>query len=54
MLVCDEYLRNKPWKPECFNMDWWILVFYSDPEAMDKIYYYLPVHVKTQNTFWLP
>jgi hypothetical protein len=30
------YLRNKSWKPECvlsFNMDWWILVFYPEPEA---------------------
>jgi hypothetical protein len=28
-------------KPECvgsFNMDWWILVFYPEPEARDKIY----------------
>ena len=35
------YLRNKSWKPECvgsFNMDWWILVFYPEPEAGDKIY----------------
>jgi hypothetical protein len=35
------YLRNKSWKPECvgsFNMDWWILVFYPEPEARDKIY----------------
>jgi hypothetical protein len=50
-------LRNKSWKPECvgsFNMGWWILVFYPEPEARDKIYYYLPIHVKTQNTFWLP
>jgi hypothetical protein len=34
-------LRNKSWKPECvgsFNMDWRILVFYSEPEARDKIY----------------
>jgi hypothetical protein len=34
-------LRNKSWKPECvesFNMDWWILVFYPEPEARDKIY----------------
>jgi hypothetical protein len=40
------YLRNKSWKPECvgsFNMDWRILVFYPEP-----------IHVKTQNTFWLP
>jgi hypothetical protein len=31
------YLRNKSWKPECvgsFNMDWWILIFYSEPEAL--------------------
>jgi len=21
-----------------FNMDWWILVFYPEPEARDKIY----------------
>ena len=51
------YLKNKSWKPECvgsFNMDWWILVFYPEPEAMDIIYYYPPIHVKTQNTFWLP
>ena len=35
------YLRNKSWKSECvgsFNMDWRILVFYPEPEAMDKIY----------------
>jgi hypothetical protein len=35
------YLRNKSWKPECvgsFNMDRWILVFYPEPEARDKIY----------------
>jgi hypothetical protein len=28
-------------KPECFgtfNMDWWILVFYPEPEGRDKIY----------------
>jgi hypothetical protein len=34
-------LRNKSWKPECvgsFNMDWRRLVFYSEPEARDKIY----------------
>ena len=34
-------LRNKSSKPECvgsFNMDWWILVFYTEPEARDKIY----------------
>jgi hypothetical protein len=34
-------LRNKSWKPEyvgSFNMDWWILVFYPEPEARDKIY----------------
>ena len=34
-------LRNKSWKPECvlsFNMDWWMLVFYPEPEARDKIY----------------
>jgi len=34
-------LRNKSWKPECvlsFNMDWWILVFYPEPEARDKFY----------------
>ena len=33
--------RNKSWKPECvesFNMDWRILVFYSEPEVGDKIY----------------
>jgi hypothetical protein len=35
-------------------MDWQILVFYSKPEERDKIYYYPPIHVKTQNTFWLP
>ena len=29
-----------------FNMDWRILVFYPEPEARDKIYYYLPIHVK--------
>jgi hypothetical protein len=35
------YLRNKSWKPECvgsFNMGGWILVFYPEPEARDKIY----------------
>ena len=34
-------LRNKSQKPECvgsFNMDWWILVFYPEPEARDKMY----------------
>ena len=34
-------LKNKSWKPECvltFNMDWWILVFYPEPQAKDKIY----------------
>jgi hypothetical protein len=34
-------LRNKSRKPECvvsFNMGWWILVFYPEPEARDKIY----------------
>ena len=37
----ENYLRNKSWKPECvgsFNMDWWILVFYPEPEARDTIY----------------
>ena len=51
------YLRNKSWKPECvgsFNMDWRILVFYPEPEARDEIYQYPPIHLKTQNTFWLP
>jgi hypothetical protein len=41
LLKCTCYLRNKSWKPECvgsFNMDWWILVFYPEPEARDKIY----------------
>jgi hypothetical protein len=50
-------LRNKSWKPEYvgnFNMDWRILVFHPEPEARDKIYQYLPIHVKTQNTFSLP
>ena len=35
------YLRNKSWNPECvgsFNMDRRILVFYTEPEARDKIY----------------
>jgi hypothetical protein len=35
------YLRNKSWKPEyvgSFNIDWRILVFYSEPEARDTIY----------------
>ena len=44
-----DYLRNKSWKPECvesFNMDWRILVYYPEPEATDKIYKYLPIHVK--------
>ena len=34
-------LRNKSWKSECvlsFNMGWWILVFYPEPDARDKIY----------------
>jgi hypothetical protein len=35
-------------------MDWRILVFYPEPEARDTIYYYPPIHVKIQNTFWLP
>jgi hypothetical protein len=38
---CEFQLRNKSWKPECvgsFNMDWWILVFYPEPEVRDKIY----------------
>jgi hypothetical protein len=33
------WLRSKSWKPECvgsFNMDWRILVFYPEPEAMIK------------------
>jgi hypothetical protein len=46
MAICFLYefmvdLRNKSWKPESvgsFNMDWWILVFYPEPEAKDKIY----------------
>ena len=36
-----QHLRNKSWKPECvesFNMGWWILVFYFQPEARDEIY----------------
>ena len=31
------YLRNKSWKPECvgsFNINWRILVFYPEPEAI--------------------
>ena len=55
-LYLDVYLRNKSWKPECvgnFNLDWRILVFYPEPEARDNIYYYPPIHDKTQNTFWL-
>jgi len=51
------YLRNKSWKPECvgsFNMDWRILVCYPEAEARDKIDKYPPIHVKTQNRFWLP
>ena len=39
--VARDCLRNKSWKPQCvgsFNMDWRILVFYSEPEARDKIY----------------
>jgi len=31
-------------------MNWRILVFYSEPEARNKIYLYPPIHVKTQNT----
>ena len=34
-------LRTKSWKPECvlgFNMGWWILVFYPEPEAREKNY----------------
>jgi hypothetical protein len=41
VLTEENYLRNKSWKPDCvwsFNMDWWILVFYPEPEARDKIY----------------
>jgi hypothetical protein len=34
-------------------VDWRILVFYPEPEASDKIHQYPPIHVKTQNTFWL-
>jgi hypothetical protein len=30
------------------------MVFYPEPEASDNIYQYPPIHVKTQNTFWLP
>ena len=30
-------------------MDWRILVFYPEPEARDTIYYYPPIHVKTQH-----
>jgi hypothetical protein len=43
--------RNTQWD---FNMDWRILVFYPELEARDKMYYYPPTHVKTQNNFWLP
>jgi hypothetical protein len=56
LIICF-YLRNKSWKPECvlsFNMDLWKIVFYPEPEARDKIYFYPSAHVKTQNTFWLP
>ena len=56
-LIFRLYLRNKSWKPECvgsFNVDWRILVFYPEPEARDNIYWYQPIHVKAQNTFWLP
>jgi hypothetical protein len=55
-LYFDVYLRNKSWKPECvgnFNMDWRILVVYPEPEVRDNIYYYPPIHDKTQHTFWL-
>jgi hypothetical protein len=34
-------MTNKSWKPEfvgSFNTDWWILVFYPEPEAKDAIY----------------
>ena len=56
--------KNKSWKPECvlsFNMCWQILLFYSGPEARDKISNICqPMlklkthsgHVKTQKTFW--
>ena len=36
------------------NMYWRTLVFYPEPEARDKVYKYLPIHVKAQSTFWLP
>ena len=35
------WIFKKSWKPECvgsFNMDWWILVFYPEPETRDNIY----------------
>jgi hypothetical protein len=49
-------LRNKSWKSECvfsFNMGWWILMIYPEPEARDNIYHYPSSHVKTQSTFIL-
>jgi hypothetical protein len=51
------YLRNKSWKPECvgsFNMDWRILVFYPEPEARDKIYWwYNPIRTCAGECDWL-
>ena len=37
--ILEVKLRNKSWKPEYvlnFNMDWWILVFYLEPEVRIK------------------
>ena len=39
-------------KEQCvlsFSMGWQILVSYPKPEVRDKIYEYLPTHVKTQH-----
>ena len=50
--------RNNSWKPECvwsFNMGWQLFVtFILRLRLGIKYYYYLPIHVKTQNTFCLP
>jgi hypothetical protein len=36
-----------------FNMGWRILVNYIPRPWLGIKYYYLPIHIKTQNTFWL-
>jgi hypothetical protein len=40
-VIAKTNMTYKYWKPECvgsFNMDWRILVFHPEPEAMNKIY----------------